>query len=379
MSDEIERLPSPPSPDPVDRTPPPRSNAVAASSRRGGGAAWLAAVLALAVAAFALWRTYVVEHGQSAAQATARVEFIARLDELARGGEQRKHELDSLRSRVADADGVNKSVREELLALGERSRHLEDAVANLAEQRQSGRDALAMNEAEFLLQLAQERLALFHDAAAAAAAYKLADSALAAAEDPVFASVRQTIGAELRALDASKPLERQATLAALERVRAQLPALATQSAANRDAAQPSRWQSFLAQFVHVSHSADLGATATRDVELTRALTAIDLRAAEAALLARDDAGYKAALTRARDGLGASFDATAAPTQAALAELDRLVSQPLAPALPELGSALKELRNLRATRALVQPAAHPAAADAPADTPPPAASQSETGT
>jgi uroporphyrin-3 C-methyltransferase len=28
--------------------------------------------------------------------------------------------------------------------------------------------------------------------------------------------------------------------------------------------------------------------------------------------------------------------------------------PLAPALPELGSALKELRNLRATRALAQP-------------------------
>jgi uroporphyrin-3 C-methyltransferase len=47
----------------------------------------------------------------------------------------------------------------------------------------------------------------------------------------------------------------------------------------------------------------------------------------------------------------------------LAEIDRLAAAPLAPATPELGTALRELRNLRATRALAQPhAAHPAAAD-----------------
>ncbi|HEY0229750.1 MAG TPA: uroporphyrinogen-III C-methyltransferase [Dokdonella sp.] len=376
MSEDLDTLPSSPAADVPERAPPVRAPLAARPSRGGTGLLWLIALAALLAAAGALWRVYLVEHGQSAAQAAARTELVARLDELTRSGEQRKRELDSLRSRLADADGVNKSVREELLALGERSRHLEDAVANLAEQRQSGRDALAMNEAEFLLQLAQERLALFHDAAAAAAAYRLADSALAAAEDPVFASVRQTIDAELRALDASKPLETQATLAALERVRAQLPALATQHAVSADAAQPSRWQGFLAQFVHISHSSDLDAASTRDVELTRTLTAIDLRAAQAALLARDDAGYKAALVRARGGLAAGFDAQAAPVQAALAELDQLASQPLAPALPELGSALKELRNLRATRALSRPATQQPAPDAPASAPPP---QSETGT
>jgi len=375
MSEDIDTLPSPVADDAHERAPSARTTSAQHSPRPRAGLLWLVVLAALAAAAVALWRVYLIENGQSAAQAAARAELVARLDELTRGADQRKRELDSLRSRVADADGVNKSVREELLGLGERSRHLEDAVANLAEQRQSGRDALAMNEAEFLLQLAQERLALFHDAAAAAAAYKLADSALAAAEDPVFASVRQTIGAELQALDASKPLETQATLAALERVRAQLPALATEHAANADAAQPSRWQGFLAQFVHISHDTDLDATASRNVELTRALTAIDLRAAQAALLARDEAGYKAAVTRARGGLVAGFDAQAAPTRAALAELDRLATQPLAPALPELGSALKELRNLRATRVLSQPAVKHAAPEAPAV----AAPQSETGT
>ena len=59
--------------------------------------------------------------------------------------DQRKHDIDAMRARLADADTVNKGVREEMLALGERSRHLEDAVANLAEQHLTGRDALALN------------------------------------------------------------------------------------------------------------------------------------------------------------------------------------------------------------------------------------------
>jgi uroporphyrin-3 C-methyltransferase len=247
-------------------------------------------------------------------------------------------------------------MREEMLGLAERSRHLEDAVANPAEQRLSGRDALALNEAEFVLQQAQERLALFQDAPAAISAYKLADSALAAAEDPVFASVRQTIGAELHALEASKPVETQATIVALERVRAALPGLPTGHAALAETAPSSRWQGFLAQFIRISHSDDAALNATQDIGLARSLAALDLRAAEAALFARDAEAYKAALARARSGIVNGFDAQSAAAQDVLAQIDRVAGQPLAPALPELGSALKELRNLRATRALARPSA-----------------------
>lgn len=367
MSDDTETALSASAVEPARSASPASAATPTARPRRGGGFSWLLALAALAASAAALWLAYSQKQGQADAQAALRGDVQARVDELARGAEQRKRDLDSLRARLVDADGVNKSVREELLALGERSRHLEDAVANLAEQRLSGRDALAMNEAEFLLQLAQERLVLFRDAQAAIEAYRLADSTLAAAEDPVFASLRQTIGAERQALEASKPAETRATLAALERLRGRLPELATQRAA-ADAAMPSRWQGFLAQFVRVSHNAD-AATAPRDIELTRSLTAIDLRAAEAALLAGDAESYAAALKRARDGLVAGFDANAVPAKESLAELDRLAAQPLAPALPELGTALKELRNLRATRALSQPraakpAAPPAAGPAP---------------
>ncbi len=334
----------------------PAQRTSATPANRGGWFVGLVALVALIVAGFALWRVAVLERGQGDAQSSIREETDRRIAEIARAGDERKRDLDTLRARVDDSDSVDKSVREELLALGERSRHVEDAVANLAEQRLTGRDALALNEAEFLLQLAQERLELFHDAQAALAAYRLADSALAAAEDPVFAGVRQTIGAETKALESSKPLETNATLAALDRVGASLATLPPKAAAvATPAAAPSRLEALLQQFVHISSERD-AAPQSRDLELTRSLAMIDLRAAQAALLARDPTAYAAAISRTRASIAASFDNDAAAVKADLAELDRLASAPLAPAVPELGSALRELRNLRATRALAQPRA-----------------------
>ncbi len=174
--------------------------------------------------------------------AKAMHELVARGDqsplaEIARAPISASAIWNAMRSRVADTDSVNKSVREELLALGERSRHLEDAVANLAEQRLTGRDALALNEAEFLLQLARRAARAVPRRAGGARGLPLADSALAAAEDPVFAGVRQTISAERQALEAARPLDTNATLGALDRVRANLATLPPKKSADRP---PSR-------------------------------------------------------------------------------------------------------------------------------------------
>ena len=335
----------------IERAPPEAPPAARAVRTGTGALAAFLALVALILAAFTTWRVVTLERGQGAAASALREDVNSRLDAAERTADQRKRELDSMRARLADTDTVNKGVREELLALGERSRHLEDAVANLAEQRLTGRDALALNEAEFLLQLAEERLALFHDAQAALAAYQLADSALAAAEDPVFAGVRQTISAERQALEAARPLDTNAALGSLERVRDNLSKLPPKKSAATAAATPSRFEALLQQFVRISSE---DTEQRRDIELTRTLAAIDLRAAEAALLARDPSAYAAAIARARTSIAGAFDADADAVKSDLAELDRLGSAPLAPALPELGSALRELRNLRATRALTQP-------------------------
>lgn len=331
--------------------------------RRGPVAGVLVIVLVgLAMLGWWIWDR------QTREQDAAREDRLAsQISALSQANEQLRRDVDALRVRSSDADSMNRGIREEVLAFSERSRALEDAVANLAEQRLSNRDAMALNEAEFILQLAGERLALFRDASGAMAAYRLADSALAAAEDPLFGAVRQTIHAEMQALESAQPMQTRETLDALASLRASvmtLPLRTTPAMASPSSPpERSRWREILDQFVRVSH--DEGAASAFDLRneaLSRTLVAVDLRAAEAYLFARDQEGYDAALARARAGMQAALDTDAAEVSAARAKLDEIAIQPLAPALPELGTALNELRNLRTTRALSQPMLAPTPRD-----------------
>ena len=97
-----------------------------------------------------------------------------------------------------------------LAGMGERASLLEDAVARLADNRLRGEVSLRLNEAEFLLLLGEERLRLFDDSNAAIQAYSLADAALAGLDDPVLATVRQTLAQELATLRAVPPDSRAA-------------------------------------------------------------------------------------------------------------------------------------------------------------------------
>jgi uroporphyrin-III C-methyltransferase len=326
-----------------------------AKSRRGGPGMIILLILVVALGALAWWYF----DRQMRERDTGRSdEMAAQIAALTQSNEQLRRDVDSVRSRYNDADSMNRGIREEVLSFGERSRALEDAVANLSEQRVNNRDAMALNEAEFILQLAGERLALFRDANGAMAAYRLADSALAAAEDPLFASVRQTISAEMQALEAAKPMQTRATLTTLASLRGSLASLPTRpnpaSKPPTTVAQRSRLREILDQFVRVSRDDESPAFSARNEELTRSLVAIDLRAAEAALFARDQETFDAALKRARGGIDSVFDTDAAAVRSAIASIDELIATPLSPPLPELGTALGELRNLRTTRALSQP-------------------------
>ena len=347
---------------------------------RRTGMIWLLVLLAVLIALGWWLQRQLREQGSEQTRV-----LETRLDQLARSNEQLRRDLESLRSRDADAKAINQGIREELLAYNERSRALEDAVANLAEQHLGHRDAMALDEAEFILQLAGERLALFRDANGALAAYRLADSALAAAEDPLFANVRQTIAAEMRALEEAienfagcvlvishdrwfidrlathmeeaKPVQVRASLDALVELGAGLHGLplkktiATPDAGKRPL---SRWREILGRFVRINDDSTAPQLSTRNDELNRSLIAVDVHIAETMLLARDEPGFKAALARVRGGVANAFDPDDARVQATMATLDRLAAMPMAPALPQLGSALGELRNLRTTRALSRP-------------------------
>jgi uroporphyrin-3 C-methyltransferase len=319
--------------------------------------AWLVAIVLviLSAAAYFAARSWLSARQQAAED--GQQQLATRVEAVARGAEQARRDAESLRSRLDDETKVNQSLREQLLALGERARLVEDALANLADKRLSGHDALLLNEAEMLLALAAERYTLFHDSAAAIDAYHLADTALTAVDDAAFSTVRQSITAEAEAFGRLQGADTATTLAALAALRtdsAKLPGAPHELDTPGDGTE-SRWSRWFGQFVRVRHGADAAALSQRhETGLARQLFTLDLRDAEAALLARDETRYRAAIADAQALLGSDFDPAAEAVKSARASLANLANAALAPPAPAiLGSALKELRNLRATHALRQ--------------------------
>ena len=342
------------------------AGAVPAAPPRRHVVPWFLAIALLGAVAYLFWRTWALDAEQQRLAQTDLQQVDAQIAALARGTEQARRDTETLRARLDDAGKVNQSLREQLLGLGERARLVEDAIANLADKRLTGHDAMLLDESEMLLALGGERFALFHDPAATIAAYRLADTTLAAIEDPAFSTVRQSISAEIDGLSNLGGADVAATSAALTALRtdaAQLPP-ARRDAGN--AGEESRWWHVFGNLVRVRTGADAAAAAQRhDASLARQLYVLDLRDAEAALLARDTARYRAALAQAQAELKLDFDMGADAVKSAQDALERLGKAELAPpAPPQLGAALRELRNLRATHALRQ--ARPPAASAPED-------------
>ncbi len=332
----------------------------------------------LAALAWGGWRGYALVRergdalaGLDAARANAEQRLQAATTEVA----AMRREVDALNRRLADAEAVNKSLREETLGLGQRANLIEDAVASLAERRMAGAVALRLNEAEFLLRLGQERLSLFGDPAATVAAFQLADAELAAIDDPALAGVRQTIAAELAELAASAASQPAVHLAALDRLAIAAPTLPArttpQASVAVDDGMSGWWDralSVLGQFVRVRRldPGDAALANPLNVVAAREALGLELLLAKAALAAGDAPRYRAALESVRARLIASFDPQAPAVREGLAAIDAARSAADAQAVPAVGKAIQELRNLRATRALAEIVAPATTADEPVE-------------
>ncbi|TCV96059.1 uroporphyrin-3 C-methyltransferase [Luteibacter rhizovicinus] len=377
-SSSTDTVPATPASDAAPRPAPAPQRSVAPAPRRGGGTlavAILFALVALGAAGYAGYRVWQLE--QRDVEKTGTVEALkAQVGSLSSSVTALGEERAVLRQRMGDADSVNRSLREEVLGVSERTRNLEDAVANLSEQSLSGHDAMLLDEAESLLRMAKERFALFGDASGALSAYELADKTLAGVNDGAFSGVRQSLGAEREALAAIRPATREHDLETLAALRAQLPELALKplDSARPTGAPVSFWQragQALGSVVSVRRD-DAAPLAAADGRIARELAMLDIAHAEAAILAYDDVARTSALKRVDDTLASQFDPASPAVRDARARVSALVTAQATGPAPQLGGALAELRNLRAVHALkpVKPAApsspaHAATAGEPA--------------
>jgi uroporphyrin-3 C-methyltransferase len=327
----------------------------------------LLALLALLASGYTGWRQW-QQQQDSAADSQSVASLQQRVETLESTLTTLDGQRSSLNQRLDDAAQVNRSLREELLGQAERTRHLEDAVAKLAEKSLSGRNGMLLDETESLLRMAGERYTLFNDAQGAAAAYAMADQTLAEVNDGAFSGLRQSINAEREALVKSQPAGQSGALQQLTALRGSLAALPLKPLDSDKAPVTDAWSRIgraLAGVVSVQR--DNGAPLmVADARFARELAALDLAQAQAALLAYDSKEYTAALQRVDAALASQFDSDAPAVKQARATLQQLASQLPANAPVQLGAALSELRNLRAVHALAPATDATAPAVAPAD-------------
>lgn len=337
--------------------PEPAAAVVPTRRRRGRGWLWLGLIL-LAAAGYAYWQWQQQQRQREAvASADAAWQrdlaaFDARLAAMEQSLNALRDTQRGIEQRLADAAAGSKVLREEVLGVAERAAVLEDALTRLARRREDGELALRLNEVDYLLQLGEERLRLFGDTASAAQAFALADASLASIDEPAYAALRQTLQIELNALRDAPPDPRPAlrsSLAEVARGLEQLPLAEPERLAAES--EGSRLRQLLGSLITVRRL-DAEAAALTPLERATALASLRLQLglALAALEGRDGTAFRAAL----DAALVQFDRLFAESAAAMTQRARLAAArdtELAASLPELGASLRELRALRATRAL----------------------------
>ncbi|MGH8190697.1 MAG: uroporphyrinogen-III C-methyltransferase [Rhodanobacteraceae bacterium] len=330
------------------------------------GAAVVIAIIALALAAWSTWRLQGALHDGDVARKQQAAAVAGLQHQLAAANQQAQAAGQRLGALESGLDELRNAQR----GFDRRTTNLESAIANLSGQQQSGRDALLLNDAEMLLRTGQQRYELFHDSTGALKAYSQAIEVLAQVQNPVYAPVRASAITERNALAATAPPSRQTSLDTLSALRGKLASwpLATASVAATPASKPGFWSRVARSFSGiVSVTRDHGGvTPPVDAPFARQAVALDLAQAQEALLAFDDGMYRAALQRADATLGAQFDPKDAGVKDARVEIANLLSQRKAGPAPQLGGALAQLQNLRASQ--TAPVSAPASATSGAGPP-----------
>ena len=320
------------------------------------------ALLALGVAAWSSWRLQRAARSEQTARKQDLAAIAALRNRLAAGDRQAQ----SGDQRVAKLESALDDLRSTTQGLDRRTANLETAYANLSGQQQSAHDTVMLNDAEMLLRLGAQRYELFHDATGALQAYSQAIEVLAQVQNPAYAPVRASATTERDALAAAAPPSRQAALDTLSSLRGKVVSLplATREATAATSAKPqnpgfwSRVGHAFGGIVKVTRD-DGKATSLADARFAHETLALNLAQAQEALLAFDDAAYRAALQRADSTLSGQFDLNDAEVKDARTQIAQLLSQRGGSGpTPKLGGALAQLLSLRAS----QPAAStPAAA------------------
>lgn len=303
---------------------------------------WPAAAVLVAIGLAAAGTGYVLQQRQQAQLLSAQLQQqVSALEQslLALRADQRANAR-----ALQDAASGNRLLRDEVLGLSQRNALMEENLAQLSADSRQNLLALRQDEAEVVLGQALQRLEYGHDLAGAQRLYAMAATLLQDLEGPGLLDLRQALLQENRALQALGPDPRQVQAKALDDVLTTLLSL-QHHASPRAPEQLQWWQRLLSPLVEI-HPSD-ASVLLADAQRVHALDALQLEAslARAALERGDQQGWARALQRINDWVVRLWPQSPARERQRQA-LETMAQSPLSLNPAELGSTLRQMRQLR---------------------------------
>lgn len=354
---------------PADEAPPPEAAEVPAK-RAGSGLAWFAILLsltALAAVGYTAWTNW-----RTAAD-TSTDDSIAALGEQLDAADKTLSglaaSLDAVDSKNADVTAAVAGLRRDLddslrpmASLPGRITTLEESVASLAGISEGARSTWLLAEAEYYMQIGNAQLQLASNPELATLAMRMADERIAQLADPALLDVRRALSDELAALDAMEKPDIAGTvltLSSLSRVVDTLP-LASRAAgdeAGGEEVDPDMngferaWASVknaMSGLVRVTppEQAELALVTPDAAFFLRNNVALQLQAAQLALLRGEQDVFRQVLDDSSDLLKTYFDTGSAPVESALQTIAEVRDAVFTSAPPDISESLRLLRQYR---------------------------------
>jgi len=349
----------------------------APAKRAGNGLAWLAILLSLAAlaavgyTAWANWR---------AAADTSTADNIAALDEQLDTSNKTLSDLEASLDSIGDEnaavtaaiDALRRDLDDGLrpvASLPGRIATLEDSVASLAGISEGARTTWLLAEAEYYMQIGNAQLQLASNPELATLAMRMADERIAQLADPALLDVRRALSDELAALEAMEKPDIAGTvltLSSLSRVVDTLPLASRAAADDQDGSEVDpdmngferAWASVknaLSGLVRVTppEQAELALVTPDAAFFLRNNVALQLQAAQLALLRGEQDIFRQVLDDSSDLLTAYFDTGSAPVESALQTIAEVRDAVFTSAPPDISESLRLLRQYQTLKESAQ--------------------------
>jgi uroporphyrin-III C-methyltransferase len=250
----------------------------------------------------------------------------------------------SLEARLSDAQQVNRVLREQALALSQRLDLVEESIAGLRRDAAPSAESFKLEEAQYLLSLAETRLDLFSDPTSALRALELTDQLLVSISDPALASVRQTLSIELDVVRAAPVTDVAGLSGRLRALTLELASLPVQIEAPSSAR--SRLWGVLDRYLVVRREGEAMPVLGRSAWAVREGLTLEFERAQLALERQQPLNWQSALTTAVTMAERALVTESPAVDDFMMRLRAMAKTELAPQPPKLGATLRALRRLR---------------------------------